>query len=226
MTAPDYRVVLRRLTALEDAAAAHRDEATGWHDDAVGAVEEAIGAAEENVRAAAEAVRAARRDLEAVDARAAGLWSEYVHRVGPPAERYGRTVPPPSVPRQRDDRDADAYLREVATTIAYSPPARPLGGGATALFAGFGLAGGALGLAGRELLRWAGHAAGGGLRTGLPVLGLVVLLLGPVLAVFAAKRVADRRGVALTAAAIVTVLVAGLVAAALLYAVLPAAARP
>ena len=47
---------------------------------------------------------------EEVDARAANLWSEYVHKVGSAAERYGRTVPPASIPRQRTDRDAGDYL--------------------------------------------------------------------------------------------------------------------
>jgi hypothetical protein len=43
------------------------------------------------------------------------------------------------------------------------------------------------------------------------------MLAGPVLAVVGAKRVADRRGVALDAAAVATVLVTGLVTAGLLW---------
>jgi hypothetical protein len=219
MSEPGYRDVLRRLTTLDEEAAAHRTEAVRWHDGRVAAADDAVRAAEENVRRADEAVRAAQRELESVDARAAGLWSDFVHKVGPVAERYGRTVPPPAVPRQRD-HDADHYLQEAATSVAYVPPARPLTGGTTALFAMFGVAGGAVGAAAHQLLRWAGHAAGGDWRTALPVLALLVMLLGPVLAVFAAKRVADRRGVGLNAPAVATVLLTGLLTAGLLYSAL------
>ena len=45
-------------------------------------------------------------------------------------------------------------------------------------------------------------------------------LLGPVLAVFAAKRVAERRGVGLNAAAFATVLLSGLLTAGVVYAAL------
>ena len=121
MSPPDYRDVLRRLTSLDDEAAAHRTEAMRWHEGRVAAVDDAVRAAEENVRAAEDAVRAAQRDLESVDARAAGLWSEFVHKVGPVAERFGRTVPPPTVPRQRD-RDANQYLDEAATSVSYVAP--------------------------------------------------------------------------------------------------------
>jgi hypothetical protein len=219
MSRPAYRDVLRRLTSLDDEAAAHRTEAVRWHDERVAAVDDAVRAAEENVRAAEDAVRAAQRDLESVDARAAGLWSDFVHKVGPVGERFGRTVPPPTVPRQRD-RDADYYLQEAATTVAYVPPARPLTGGTTLLFAMFGVAGGAVGAAANQLLRWAGHTAGGVWQTSLPVLALLVMLLGPVLAVFGAKRVAERRGVGLNAAAVATVLLSGLLTAGVVYAAL------
>jgi hypothetical protein len=221
MSEPDYRDVLRRLTSLDDEAAAHRTEAVRWHEGRVAAVDDAVRAAEENVRAAEKAVRAAQRDLESVDARAAGLWSEFVHKVGPVAERFGRTVPAPTVPHQRD-RDADHYLDEAANSAKYVPPARPLTGGTTALFGLFGAAGGGLGAAAHHLLLGAGHAAGGDWQTALPVLALFVLLLGPLLAVLAAKRVADHRGVGLNAAAVTTVLLAALVTAALVYAALTA----
>jgi hypothetical protein len=52
------------------------------------------------------------------------------------------------------------------------------------------------------------------------VIALVVLLACPVLAVVAAKRVADRRGVGLTAGTIGIVLITGLVTAALFLAAL------
>jgi hypothetical protein len=222
VTADDYRAILRRLTALDDEAAAHRAEARGWFDAGIAAAEGKLREAEDGVREAELGVQAARRDLERVDARAAGLWADFVHRVGPKAERFGRTKPPPAVPRQRD-RDAEEYLREAAGTVAYTPPPRPLTSGTTVLFALFGFVGGAIGVAAGQLLRWAGRTAGGDWATAMPVLALIVLMLGPVLAVFAAKRVADRRGVGLAAAAVATVLVTGLVTAGLIFTAIQAA---
>ena len=160
-----------------------------------------------------------------MDARAAGLWSEFVHKVGPVAERFGRTMPPPTVPGSAD-RDANQYLEEAATSVSYVAPARPLTGGTTALFGLFGAAGGGLGAAAHHLLRGAGHAAGGDWQTALPVLALFALLLGPLLAVLAAKRVADRRGVGLNAAAVTTVLLAALLTAGVVYAALTATPAP
>ena len=214
-----YRDVLRRLTCLDDEAAAHRAEAVRWHDGRVAAADDAVRTAEENVRAAERAVRAAQREREAVDARAAGLWSDFVHKVGPIAERFGRTVPPPTVPRQ-PDREAEEYLQEAANTVTYVPAPRPLTGETKILFAAFGFMGGAVGVAAHQLLRWTGRAAGGDWATALPVLALIVLLLGPVLAVVGAKRVADRRGAGLDATAIATVLISGLVTAGVLLAAL------
>ncbi|GAB1641169.1 hypothetical protein [Krasilnikovia sp. MM14-A1259] len=214
--ADEYRAVLARLTALDAAAAGHRAEAVAWHDGRVAAAGDALRAADDTVREAAAAVRAAQRDLEEVDARAAGLWSDFVHRVGPAAERFGRTVPQPALPRQRSALSADDYLQEVAAKIGWTPPARPLTGATTTVFAVFGAIGGVLGMAAHQLLRWAGAAAGGDWAVALPVVALIALVLGPVIAVFAAKRVADRRGAELNAAAVTTVLVAGLVTAGLL----------
>jgi hypothetical protein len=136
------------------------------------------------------------------------------------AERFGRTVPDPVVPRQRGDRRPDDYLQEVRTRLAYTEPARPLTNATQALFALFGAIGGAFGFAVASALRWAGLQAGGDLAVGLPVVGLIVMLTGPVLGVIGAKRVADRRGVPLDAAAVGVLLLAGLVTVGLLYAVL------
>jgi hypothetical protein len=220
-----YRAVLRRLAGLDAEAAADRAEASAWHDERVAAADEAVRAAEEEVRKADRAVREARREREEIDARAAQIWSDYVHAAGTSVERYGRTLPEPSVPRQRD-RDADVYLQEAAATIKYEPPPRPLSGATTVMFAAFGFMGGALGVAAHQVLRWAGRSAGGDWAVGLPVLALLVLLLGPVLAVFGAKRVADRRGVGLDATAILTVLLTGLLTAGLLYTALRGGTPP
>ena len=97
----DYRSVLRRLTTLDQEAADLRAEAQRWHDGRVAAADQAVHQADQNLKAAAEQAERAQRELEQIDARAMGLWAEYVHKVGPRAERYGRTMPPPAIPRRQ-----------------------------------------------------------------------------------------------------------------------------
>ena len=213
---PDYRSVVRKLTNLDDEAAAHRAEAHAWHDTRAQEADEAVRAADERIREAQAAVRAAQRHRDEIDARVAGLWAEFAHRVGRLAERFGH-APQPTVPRQRD-REAEDYLQEAAATAAWTPPAKPLKG-ATVLYVGLGALGGALGLAAWSLLRWAGQEGGGDLAVGLPVVALVVALLGPILAVIMAKRVADRSGNPLDASTVATVLIAALITAGLILAV-------
>ncbi|GLY00099.1 MULTISPECIES: hypothetical protein [Actinoplanes] len=214
----DYRTVLQRLTTLDERAADLRQEAATWHAERARAALGAVQEAENELRAAQQDVRQAQRDLEQVDARAAGLWSEYVHRVGPVAERFGHSLPEASIPRQRGDRDATDYLDEVETRVKYTPPARPLTFGHTVLFGVFGFAGGLLGVIGNTVLRRTGEASAGDWHQAAPVVALLVLLCFPVLAVVSAKLVADRRGVGLDTAAVATVLTTGLVTAGLLFA--------
>ncbi|GAB2575741.1 hypothetical protein Aab01nite_13980 [Paractinoplanes abujensis] len=217
----DYRSVLRRLTTLDEEAAVLRAEAEQWHEGRLAAADEAVQGAEQAVAEAKQAVSFAQRRLEEVDARAAGLWSEYVHKVGPVAERYGRTVPPAAIPRQRSDREAGDYLDEVATKVKYSAPARPINSGVKMLFAVFGFLGGVAGAIGNHVLREnGGGATDGTWKDALPVVALLVLLACPVLAVVGAKRVADRRGAGLDAATVATVLITGLVTAGVLVALL------
>jgi hypothetical protein len=215
----DYRTVLRRLTTLDGEAAGLRAEAISWAQERVSAADAAVGEAQEQLRAASQAVAAAQREFEEVDARANNLWLEFVHKVGPIAERYGRTLPPASIPHQRGDRPAGDYLDEVANRVAYVPPARPLNTGVRVLFGLFGFVSGLVGVLAYQFMRHTAHAPGGGSwRDALPVIALVVLLACPVLAVVAAKRVADRRGVPLTFGTIGTVMITGLVTAALILA--------
>jgi hypothetical protein len=218
----DYRSVLRRLTTLDEEAADLRAEATRWHDGRVAAADDAVHQADLSLKEARQAVTAAQRALEEVDARAAGLWSEYVHKMGPMAERYGRTVPAASIPQQRSSREPSDYLDEVANRVKYTAPARPITGGVKILFGLFGLLGGLAGVAAYRVLRQAAGAPGqtGTWRDAVPVVALVVLLACPVLAVVGAKRVADRRGVGLDAATVATVLLTGIVTAGALLAAL------
>ena len=214
-----YRSVLRRLTTLDADAADLRAEARRWHDGRVAAADQAVHEADQGLAGAARAAEKAQRDLEQVDARALGLWAEYVHKVGPMAERYGRTMPPASIPRQRGDRNAEDYLEEVAAKVKYIPPKRPLNLGVKGLFALFGLVSGVIGgLAMHALREAAGNERTGTWRDALPVVALVVLLACPVLAVVAAKKVADRRQAALDAATVATVLITGLVTGGLVLA--------
>ena len=218
----DYRTVLRRLTSLDEKATRLRQEARRWFTDRAAAADTAVQEAAAEMAAAEHAIRAAQRDLEQVDARAAGLWSDFVHRVGPAAERFGRTLPPASIPRQRGDdgpdRAATDYLDEVEHRVRYTPPARPITFGTKILFGILGFAGGLLGVIGNLVVRGSGTAAGGDWQQAAPVVALLVLLCCPILAVVAAKLIADRRGAAMDTSAVVTVLGTGLVTAVLLFA--------
>jgi hypothetical protein len=211
----DYRSVLRRLTTLDEEAAAMRNEAVQWHDGRLSAADQAIQDADEAVVEAEHDVAEAQRTLEEVDARAAGLWADYVHKVGPVAERFGRTVPQASIPRQRTDRTAADYLDEVANKVKYTPPARPLNSGVKLLFGLFGFVGGIVGFAAYQVLRQNADNPGTW-QDALPVIGLVVLLACPVLALVGAKRVADRRGVGLDPSTVAMVLLTGLLTAGVL----------
>ncbi|AGL18644.1 hypothetical protein [Actinoplanes sp. N902-109] len=213
---PDYRSVLRKLINLDDEAALHRGEAHDWHDSRAAEADEAVRVATQRVRDAEQSVAAAQRHLEEVDADVAGFWAEFAHRTGRLADRFGG-APQPQIPRQRDRNAAD-YLQEAAATAAWTPAAKPLKGAAM-LYAGLGALGGAVGLAAWSLLRWAGRESGGDLAAGLPVVALIVALLGPILAVVTAKRVADRSGTPLDASAVATVLISALITAGLILAI-------
>ena len=216
----DYRTVLRRLTTLDAEAAEMRAEAVHWHDERVMAADSAVRAADDDLRAARLAVGEAQRALEEVDARASGLWAEFVHKVGPAAERFGRTMPQPSIPRQREEiRPAAEYLDEVATKVAYTPPARPLTTAVKVLFGMFGFLGGLAGAVAYQAVRHAGAATTASWKDAAPVLALLTLLACPVLAVVGAKQVADRRGVGLDAATVAIVLITGLITATVVVAV-------
>ncbi|MFI5935474.1 hypothetical protein [Actinoplanes sp. NPDC051494] len=212
---PDYRSVVHKLINLDDEAAGHRGEAHSWHDTRADETDEAVRAADQRVRDAQQAVEVAQQRLDEVDADVAGLWAEFAHRTGRLADRFGG-APQPEIPRQRD-RDAAEYLQEAAATAAWTPAAKPLKGAAL-LYTGLGALGGAVGLAAWSLLRWAGRESGGDLAAGLPVVALIVALLGPILAVVTAKRVADRSGTPLDASAVTTVLVSALITAGLILA--------
>ena len=214
---PDYRSVVRKLTNLDNEAAAHRAEARDWHDSRAVAADNAVRAADQRIRETQAAWRAEQRRREEVDARSAVLWAEFAHKAGRAAERFGPQAPQPAVPHQRD-RDAADYLQEAAATAAWVPAQGKLTGGVTLLYVVLGALGGALGVAAWSTLRWAGREAGGDWAAGLPVVALVVALLGPILAVVTAKRVAERRSMQLDPSAVATVLIAGLIAAGLVLA--------
>ncbi|MFI7540632.1 hypothetical protein [Actinoplanes sp. NPDC049599] len=214
---PDYRSVVRKLTNLDDEAAAHRAEARSWHDSRAVEADNAVRAADERIRETLAAYRAAQREREEVDARSAVLWAEFAHKAGRVAERFGSHAPQPAVPHQRDRR-AEDFLQDAAAAAAWAPTPRKPAGGASLLYVVLGALGGAVGVAAWSTLRWAGREAGGDWAAGLPVVALVVALLGPILAVVTAKRVADRRGAQLDASAVATVLIASLIAAGLVLA--------
>lgn len=213
----DYRTILADLTSLDDQAAAHRAEAQRWYTERIAAVDEAEQAAMQAREQARRRAQEAERELDEVSAHAAGLWSDFVHRTGPAAERFGRTVPEAVLPRQRDGRGPHDYLREVAGRLAYIAPARPLTSASQVLCALFGAVGGLCGYAAAHGLRVAGVRAGGDWAVALPVVALIVMLIGPALGIAGAKRLADRRGVPLDATTLALVIFAGTATTWLLY---------
>ena len=214
-TTPDYRSVVRKLTNLDDEAAGHRGEAHSWHDTRADEADEAVRAADQRVRDTEQAVRLAQSHLDEIDVEVAHVWAEFSHKTGRLADRFGG-APQAEIPRQRG-RDADEYLQEATATANRTPAVKPLKGAAL-LYTGLGALGGAVGLAAWSLLRWAGREGGGDLAAGMPVVALIVALLGPIIAVITAKRVADRGETPLDASAVTTVLISALLTAGLILA--------
>ena len=96
-------------------------------------------------------------------------------------------------------------LAQVLTLLAYPILMRLFNPEDFGLFALFGLVSGVIGgLVFHALREAAGTERTGTWRDALPVVALVVLLACPVLAVVAAKKVADRRQVGLDAATVAT----------------------
>ena len=213
-TAPSaYRAALTRLTRLDDEAAADREQAHAWYEARVADTAKAVRAAEDQVRAADQARRAATRRHDDLDAAANQVWNDFSHTYGPRrAERFGRLLPAAVVPQQRD-RTAEDFLDDARATAGSPAAAAARGGGIRTTFALIGALGGGIGAALNRALVTLGHHTHADWAAAVPTIALIVMLLCPVLALIAGRRLADRRGAALDITTVATGLAAGLLTA-------------
>ncbi|MEN3613550.1 hypothetical protein [Plantactinospora sp. ZYX-F-223] len=211
-----YARAIRRLAELTGRAEAERTEANGWYERQCAAAERAVRDAEQAVRRAEAEVAAAQQEVDRTEAESVHLWSILRGQLGAADRRIGE----PPVPRNGAPADVEALLDGVRELLDRArkpgelPPAtRPL----LALFGVLGAAAAyALGLAARA----AGDRYGGDLAVAMPVLGLLVTLLGPVVGLAPARVLADRRHAGLDVRSALVVVVAGLVTTGALFGLL------
>ncbi|MFY1692395.1 hypothetical protein [Plantactinospora sp. WMMB782] len=214
----DYARALRRLAELSGRADAERAEADAWYARQCAAADRAVRDAAQAVRRAEAEVSAAQEEVDHTEAESIHLWSILRGQFGAADRRVGE----PPVPRNGVGAPADvaALLEGVRELLDRArkpgelPPAtRPL----LALFGVLGAAAAyALGVAARAV----GERYGGDLAVAMPVLGLLVTLLGPVVGLAPARVLADRRHAGLDVRAVLVVVVAGLVTTGALFGLL------
>ncbi|MFC7549951.1 hypothetical protein [Plantactinospora sp. GCM10030261] len=209
---------MRRLAALSGRAAAQRAEARDWYEGQIAAAERAVDAAEREVAAASARVTAAREVAERVEADAGRMWQALPARLNIPPARLG--APPVPVADATATDDPEDLLDDVRTLLERAGRPGDLPASANPLLMVYGVLGAALAAGLGAAARMVGTRYGGDLRVGLPVIGLVLTLLGPVVGLAPARRLADRRHATLGPRAMAVVVAAGLVTTALLVAVL------
>ncbi|MFF3866280.1 hypothetical protein [Micromonospora sp. NPDC001898] len=202
-----YAAQVRRLAELTDRVRTQRAEAHTWHEQQCAAAERAVAEATEQLRYAEQEAVDARELVERVDAEAAHLWQQLRARLGVGARRVGD----PPGPARDASGDPLLLLHGVRGLLDRTRQPGELPTSANPLLALCGVLGAALMSALGAGVRALGARNGGDLAVGLPVLALVVTLLGPLVGLALAKRLADRRHAILSPRPITVVLVAGLV---------------
>ncbi|SCG50430.1 hypothetical protein [Micromonospora halophytica] len=201
-----YAAHVRRLAELTGRVRAQRAEAQAWHDQQCAAADRAVAEAAEQLRRAEAEVAEARAMVDRVDAEVGHLWAELRGRVGLGTRRLG----PPPGPARDATGDPVASLRAVRNLLDRAGQPGELPGSANPLLALCGVAGALLAYALGAGARALGLRYGGDLAAGMPVLALVVTLLGPLVGLAPAKRLADRRHALLGPRPAAIVLIAGL----------------
>jgi hypothetical protein len=212
VTSETYAAQVRRLAELSDRVRTQRAEAHDWYDQQCAAARRAVAEADEQLRDAEREVDAARELVERVDAEASHLWQQLRSRLGAGARRLGD----PPGPARDASGDPLVLLHAVRGLLDRTKQPGELPSSANPLLALCGVLGAVLTFALGTGVRALGARYGGDLAVGLPVLGLVVTLLGPLVGLALAKRLADRRHAVLSPRPITVVLAAGLVTTALL----------
>jgi|HigsolmetaAR201D_1030396.scaffolds.fasta_scaffold52990_2 hypothetical protein len=211
-----YARVIRQLAELTARADAERAEADGWYERQCAAAERAVRDAEQALRRAEAEVAAAQQEVDATEAEVLHLWATLRGRLGGSGRRFGE----PPVPRAGAVGDTEALLDGVRDLLERARTPGELPASARPLLALFGV----LGAAGAYLLGLAARAVGGryggDLAVGMPVLGLLVALLGPVVGLVPAKVLAERRHASLDLRAGLVVVAAGVVTTGVLFALL------
>ncbi|WP_229401878.1 hypothetical protein [Micromonospora okii] len=207
-----YAAQVRRLAELSDRLRTQRAEARTWYDQQCAAAQRAVAEAGEQLRDAEREADAAREMVERVDAEAGHLWQQLRSRLGAGARRLGD----PPGPARDASGDPLLLLHGVRGLLDRTRQPGELPSSANPLLALCGVLGAALMFALGTGVRALGARHGGDLAVGLPVLALVVTLLGPLVGLALAKRMADRRHAVLSPRPITVVVVAGLATTALL----------
>jgi hypothetical protein len=212
VTSETYAAQLRRLAELTERVRVRRAEAHDWYRQQCAAADRAVAEAEEHLRYAEREAAAARELVERVDAEAAHLWQQLRSRLGTGGRRLGG----PPGPARDASGDPLLLLHGVRGLLDRAGQPGELPASANPLLVLCGLIGAAVMVALGAAVRAVGARYGGDLAVGLPVLALVVTLLGPLVGLVLAKRLADRRYAVLTPRPITIALAAGLVSTALL----------
>lgn len=215
MTA-SYADLMRELAALSGWAAAQRIEARDWYDNQVAAAARAVDVAHEAVTTATARTAAARKAADRVEADASRLWQALPARLGIPPARLGA----PPVPVTGSDADPEQLLDGVRTLLDKAGRPGDLPASINPLLVLYGVLGAALAATLGAVAQVAGARYGGDLKVGLPVIGLVLTLLGPVVGLAPARRLADRRHATLGPRPMAVVVMAGLITTAGLVALL------
>lgn len=212
VTSESYAAHLRRLAELTARAAAQRAEAVSWHDRQCAAAEQAVREATEQVRRAEAEVAEATELVERVDTEAGHLWQLLRTRIGTGGRRLGD----PPGPARDATGDPMVALERARELLDRTRQPGDLPGSVNPLLALCGVAGAVLAYAVGAGARAFGARYGGDLAVGMPVIALVVTLLGPLIGLWPAKLLADRRHALLGPRPMIIVLAAGLITTALL----------
>ncbi|MER7169663.1 hypothetical protein ABT336_26875 [Micromonospora sp. NPDC000207] len=209
-----YAAQVRRLAELTARVHTQRQEAHTWYDKQCAAADRAVAEATEQLRRAEEEAEAARELLERVDGEAAHLWQQLRDRLG-----GGRRAGAPPGANRDASGDPVHLLQGVRELLDRVGQPGEMPSSANPVLAVCGVFGAVLAYALGAVAREFGESSGGDLAVGMPVLALVVTLLGPLIGLVPAKRVADRRHAVFGPRPMAVVLIAGLACTALLLAV-------
>lgn len=210
-----YSRLLRELAEITSRVEAQRVEARQWYDRQRTAAQRAVDEATDALERAERELVAAREELDRTEAEVAHLWRALRDRLG-----AGRRVGEPPVPTQGAQADPATLLDGVRDLLDRNRHPGELPSSAQPLLVLCGTLMAAAGYGLGLVARWAGARHGGDLAVGLPVLGLMVTLLGPVSGLVPAKLIADRQRAGLDVRAVTIVLVAGALTTGLLFALI------